>query len=55
MAKTSPDMQAQFAAVPVHPSVLPLTTLTENAQPELSAGYLARIEQDWITNVLQQQ
>ena len=55
VAKTTPEVQAQFAAVPVHPSVLPLMTLTENARPELSAGYLARIEQDWITNVLQQQ
>ena len=55
LAKTSLDVQAQFAAVPVHPSVLPLMTLTENTQPELSAGYLARIEQDWITNVLQRQ
>ena len=55
VTKTSPDVQAQFAAVPVHPSVLPLTALTENAQPELAAEYLTRIEQDWTTNVLQQQ
>lgn len=55
VTKTSPEVQAQFAAVPVHPSVLPLTALTENAQPELAAEYLTRIEQDWTTNVLQQQ
>ncbi len=55
VTKTSPEVQAQFAAVPVHPSVLPLTALTENAQPELAAKYLTRIEQDWTTNVLQQQ
>ena len=55
LAKTSPEVQAQFAAVPVHPSVLPLAVLTENAQPELAAEYLGRIEQDWTTKVLQQQ
>ncbi len=55
LAKTSPDVQAQFAAVPVHPSVLPLQTLTENAQPELAAEYLTRIEKDWTTTVLQRQ
>ncbi len=55
LAKTSPQVQAQFAAVPVHPSVLPLAALTENVQPELAAHYLTRIEQDWTTNVLQRQ
>ncbi|MEP6563455.1 MAG: ABC transporter substrate-binding protein, partial [Nakamurella sp.] len=53
LAKTSPQVQALFAAVPVHPSVLPLSALTENVQPELAAQYLTRIEQDWTTNVLQ--
>ncbi len=55
LTKTSPEVRAQFAAVPVHPSVLPLQALTENAQPELAAGYLTRIEQDWIKIVLQRQ
>ncbi len=55
VTKTSPEVQAQFAAVPVHPSVLPLTAHTENVQPELAAEYLTRIEQDWTTKVLQQQ
>lgn len=54
VSKTSPEVQAQFAAVSVHPSVLPLAALTENAQPELAAEYLSRIEKDWTTNVLQQ-
>lgn len=55
LEKTSPEVQAQFAAVPVHPSVLPLATLTEDAQPELAAEYLNCIEQDWTTKVLQRQ
>lgn len=55
LAKTSPQMQAQFAAEPVPPSVLPLRTLTENAQPELAAEYLTRIEKDWTSTVLQRQ
>ncbi len=54
VTRTSPEVQAQFAAVPVHPSVLPLAALTANVQPELAAAYLSRIEQDWTTLVLQQ-
>jgi putative spermidine/putrescine transport system substrate-binding protein len=53
LAKTAPAVQAQFAAVPVSPSVLPLTVLTRKVQPELAAGYLTRIEKDWKTQVLQ--
>ncbi|MEP6979589.1 MAG: ABC transporter substrate-binding protein, partial [Nakamurella sp.] len=55
VSRTSPAVQAEFAAVPVHPSVLPLATLTADAQPELASEYLARIELDWTRNVLQQQ
>ena len=53
LAKTDPATQAQFAAVPISPSVLPLTALTRNAQPELASGYVTRIEADWKTHVLQ--
>jgi len=53
IARTDPATQAQFAAVPVSPSVLPLAQLTAHAQPELASGYLTRLETDWKTNVLQ--
>jgi len=53
VTKTDSATQAQFAAVPVSPSVLPLAELTRNAVPELSSTYVSRIEADWKTNVLQ--
>jgi putative spermidine/putrescine transport system substrate-binding protein len=53
LAKTDPGTQAQFAAVPVSPSVLPLAALTRNAQPELASGYVTRIEAGWKIHVLQ--
>lgn len=51
--KVDPGTRAQFAAVPVSPSVLPLAALTRDVQPELSSGYVTRIEADWKVNVLQ--
>ncbi|GGL89068.1 ABC transporter substrate-binding protein [Nakamurella endophytica] len=45
--------RAQFAAVPVPESVLPLDRLTAHTQPELASGYVTRIEKDWKTEVLQ--
>ena len=53
LARVPPDVRAQFAAVPVSPSVLPLERLTANAQPELASGYVTRLEKDWTANVLQ--
>ena len=53
LRKTSAQIQQQFAAVPVPDSVLPLAELTRNVQPELAAGYVARLEKDWTATVLQ--
>ena len=53
LKRTPAEVQAAFAAVPISPSVLPLTALTANAQPELASGYVARLEKDWKTNVQQ--
>ena len=53
VARTSPEVQDDFAAVEVSPSVLTLDELTGNAQPELASTYLARIEKDWTAEVLQ--
>jgi len=53
LAKTDAATRRQFAEVPLNPSVLPLADLTEHAVPELASGYVARIEKDWTTNVLQ--
>lgn len=53
LSRTSAAVRAQFAAVPRSSSVLPLSALTANVQPELAAAYIARIEKDWKSNVLQ--
>ncbi len=49
---TDPAVQAQFAAVPLSPSVLPLAELAANVQPELAAGYVTAFERGWVGNVL---
>jgi len=54
LRSTSPQIQQEFAAVPISGSVLPLTELTRNAQPELASGYVTRLDKDWQTNVQQQ-
>ncbi len=53
LAKTTTHVQAEFAAVPISPSVLPLSTLTRDAQPELASAYVTKIENDWKTQVLE--
>jgi len=54
LSRTDAATQTRFAAIPVPASVLSLRALTRNAQPELSSGYIDRLEKDWTTNVLQQ-
>jgi putative spermidine/putrescine transport system substrate-binding protein len=44
-------MQAKFAAIPAHPSVVSAAVLGQNALPELQAGWISAIEQGWIANV----
>ncbi len=51
--RTDKQTQQFFADVPRSPSVLPLSTLTQNTQPELGSDYVTRLERDWQTNVLQ--
>ncbi|MES2142776.1 MAG: ABC transporter substrate-binding protein [Pseudomonadota bacterium] len=49
--RVSADMQAKFAAIPAHPSVVSATELGRNALPELQADWISAIEQGWIANV----
>jgi putative spermidine/putrescine transport system substrate-binding protein len=51
MARTAPGVQAEFAALPSHPSVVPAADLAQNALPELQAGWISAIERGWIENV----
>jgi putative spermidine/putrescine transport system substrate-binding protein len=53
LAKSSAPVQQEFAAVPISASVLHLSSLTRDAQPELASGYVTRIETDWKTIVEQ--
>jgi putative spermidine/putrescine transport system substrate-binding protein len=44
-------MQAAFAALPSHPSVITSAELAPFALPELQADWISAIEQGWIENV----
>ena len=49
--RLSPELQAEFAALPQHPSVVPAAELAQNALPELEAAWISAIEQGWLENV----
>lgn len=49
--RTPAEVQAAFAALPAHPSVVPAATLARAALPELQADWIAAIEQSWRANV----
>jgi putative spermidine/putrescine transport system substrate-binding protein len=51
IARTAPDIQAGFAALPVHPSVVPAAELAQAALPELQADWLTAIEDGWLAEV----
>jgi putative spermidine/putrescine transport system substrate-binding protein len=52
LERTDPETRQAFAAVPQHPSILPLDELTANVQPELEAAYVAAVDDGWTANVL---
>jgi putative spermidine/putrescine transport system substrate-binding protein len=49
--RTVPAIQAEFAALPAHPSVVSLADLSRMALPELQADWISAIEQGWQANV----
>ena len=51
ISRTSPETQAKFAAIKVHPNVVPPEELAKTALPELQAAWISAIEQGWIANV----
>ena len=51
ISRTLPEVQAGFAAIKGHPSVVPATELAKAALPELQAGWLTAIEQGWAEAV----
>ncbi len=53
IARTSPQIQAQFATIVLPPSVVSAEELGKNALPELQAGWISAIEKGWTANVAQ--
>ncbi|MES2916752.1 MAG: ABC transporter substrate-binding protein [Pseudomonadota bacterium] len=51
IGRTAPDVQAGFAAIKAHPSVVPAAELAKAALPELQADWLTAIEKGWAENV----
>ncbi|NJM81233.1 MAG: ABC transporter substrate-binding protein [Tabrizicola sp.] len=49
--RTTPEIQAQFAAIETHPAAVPAAELAKAALPELQADWIAAIEKGWIENV----
>ncbi|MFN6924460.1 MAG: ABC transporter substrate-binding protein [Tabrizicola sp.] len=51
ITRTTPEVQAGFAAIKGHPSVVPSEELARAALPELQADWLVAIEEGWKANV----
>lgn len=51
MSRTTAAVQAGFAAIKGHPSVVPASELAKAALPELQADWLTAIEAGWKANV----
>jgi putative spermidine/putrescine transport system substrate-binding protein len=51
IARTSPEVQAGFAAITAHPAVVPAAELAKAALPELQADWLTAIEDGWRARV----
>ncbi len=49
--RTPPEIQAAFAALPRHPSVISPQDLAQAALPELQADWISAIEKGWIEKV----
>jgi putative spermidine/putrescine transport system substrate-binding protein len=51
IGRTTPEVQAGFATIEGHPSVVPAEELAKAALPELQADWLTAIEDGWKANV----
>jgi putative spermidine/putrescine transport system substrate-binding protein len=51
VSRTTPEVQAGFAAIKAHPSVVPAAELAKAALPELQADWLTAIERGWTEAV----
>lgn len=51
LARTTPEVQAGFASITAHPSVVPAAELAKAALPELQSDWLVAIEEGWKADV----
>lgn len=51
ISRTTPEVQAGFAAIIGHPSVVPAADLAKAALPELQADWLTALEAGWLAEV----
>jgi putative spermidine/putrescine transport system substrate-binding protein len=51
ISRTSPEIQAKFASLKQHPSVMPVSELAKNALPELQSSWISAIEKGWLENI----
>jgi putative spermidine/putrescine transport system substrate-binding protein len=51
VSRTSPEIQANFASITRHPSVVSAAELGKSALPELQASWITAIEKGWLENV----
>ncbi len=51
ISRTPADIQAGFAAIKAHPSVVPASELAKAALPELQSDWITAIEDGWRRNV----
>lgn len=51
IARTSDEIQANFASIVTHPSVIPASELAKAALPEMQAAWITAVEQGWLENV----
>jgi hypothetical protein len=54
LEKLTKEQQAQAEALPRGPATLPLRELASHFVGEPDAGYLTRLEKDWLDKVLRQ-
>ncbi len=51
IARTSAEIQANFASIVRHPSVVSASELAKAALPEMQADWISAVEQGWLENV----
>ncbi len=51
ISRTTPEVQALFAALPAHPSVVSSAALAAASLPELQADWISAVEKGWLENV----